>query len=444
MKWSQVAADVRQANGLSPDGIASSSRNGPTLEPGKRTLVDQLPNRTQHGACTQLGPGAPGCFLDDPARVDYFVKLTHLVGQAQTNFKDAVLAHRMKEMMNKEDDLDWLAGLIIEVASTYLGSAIGKALKKVRALGAETMFARSMAFAGEAQAHTFQRADALLRGVSDSRIDSWTKASFDPLKKGAQAAARSLQNTGSREQSSDIDAFLTGLTDSADLGYTAFLDQLKSAATDSELAVVLAGMQPQFHFTRLYEEALHSKLDRYKKSRVRDIGRKFTKDDNRVTTVARETRVVWVKNPGTPGKRLYFQYQQGGIQSLTPGGDDPGRSWVPSWVEDKMPSQFGAGHGETQFGSEVPHEFAELALARSEALYGMTPVIDPAADIAQNMGHDPDRWKPKAINDAKNPGALPKGAPVKKPPQLPALPADSVFAGPSSSTPDPVRPSAAK
>lgn len=390
----EVGKLAGRQTGFVANDFAKSPSSGPALEPGKRTLVQSVSLGNAYGdrggRCDGKDSTTPGCFLASDARRRYVQFFLRDVTVAQENFKAACTSLQVKELLKKEEELDWFTALVMDFASTFVLGAAAKVIKRLRDAGADALLEKGVMMIDRgADAALYDRADQALRGITDKRIDAWARTGFYSVKKGAQGVAKDAKNADARHRKSDVDAYLNALKNQADQGYSKFVTTALYEANDAEFAVLYEGMQPEHHQQDAYEAALETKLEAYKRSRVRDIGRKTTKDESRMLNVQRETRVVWVKNFQSEGRRLYYQYQEAGIDSVRGDGEDPGLDWGPAWVMQLLPAGYGVIGKENKLGGPVPDEFAEIALQRSEALYGPTKTLDPATDYLKSQGLDP-------------------------------------------------------
>lgn len=421
MSGDTVGKLTRSQTGVVATDFVKSPSTGPTLEPGKKNLVQSVSLGDRYGdhgsKCDGKTGDTPGCFLSPDARQRYTGLFMRNVTVAQGNFKDACTSLQVKELLKKDDDLNWFTSLIMDFGSAFLLGAAAKVIKKLRDLGADALIEKGvMSIERGGDGAVFDRADKLLRSVTDKRIDAWTRTAFYSVKKGSQNTAKDAKNAPAHEERSDIESYLNTLKNQCDLGYNQFVSTALSEANDAEFAVLFEGMLPENHFQEIYEDALRIKLDAYKSSRVRDIGRKTTRDETGHALEQRETRVVWVKNFKSSGRRLYYQYQQAGLDSIDDRKTDPGTNWAPAWIMRMLPPEYGVLGGTNRLGGPVPDEFAEIALQRSEALYGATETIDPVKEYLASQG----------LEDT--PASAPPADPTPGPQKQTPLPPGSVFA----------------
>jgi hypothetical protein len=249
-------------------------------------------------------------------------------------------------------------------------------------------------------------------------------------------------NQGDRNDKQISLSYLQQLQIDCDVGFDRFWANLRASASDAELVVAYHSLKdPRDHAVDLYKAVLTAKLDAYKKSGVEDIGRKARLDrEYHVGTIHRDTRVIWVKNPFSEGKKLYFQSQEGDFNPTFLEKDDPGTEWMPENYHLRTigPRKFGARdpRESPKLEKVVPVEFQEAAIARSEQIYGPTETVDPN-DWLRRQGIDPDlvfrgtkqqdqRADLKGSEpDARSLTPFPPGSVFNSSP--PAYPAGSVF-----------------
>jgi len=363
-----------------------------TYVPKDHKVGDQY---IDHGPlCEGRDDRTAGCFMNDKQRGRLIGKLENHIVRAQMNYKHALAALRVDELMKKDDDLHWVVSLALDVAGAHILGVAARALKNVKASGLANLAdleIGNMISGDYTDSPWASRAETLLHAVTDKSIDTFTKTGFDLGKKKVSKGVQNALNAGETNEKANAVAFIDQLNSSCDIGFLAFSDYATTAANDAELVVLFRGMHPSNHSQDAYKAELDDKLGRYKRSGVTDIGRKQTLDrDLKRTNVHRDTRVIWLMNrPGT-GKTLYYQSQEGDFDPSVVKPGDPGSEWAfPEYAATSQ--EFGPRNPResAQLGRRVPEEFLEAAVARSEQLWGETKTIDPSKEWFSSQGYAP-------------------------------------------------------
>lgn len=316
-----------------------------------------------HGAC-ELAP-QPGmrCFMTEGQRRDHIDKFHKRTMDAAQNYKDALQDLRVDALLEKEEDLSWIAAMVLDLATGHLSGAIGNALKRYNA-------------GGVAREATNETRRLLL---SDDALDKLVKGPLGAAKKALEGKYKATQNQPQRSKKGESLSYIGALVGEADRAFVTFRERAPASADDGELLALIDGMQIELHSKEHYKRALAAKLDRYHKSGVTSIGRKRAQHElepvhgsGSVKVPAfRDQRVVWVTNRFAGSqRRLWFEKQDG-----HPGNPTYVRAGDPDWP----------ANGRLTFGprdpmdegpklvAPVPEEFVEAALARHEAVWNEPP-----------------------------------------------------------------------
>ncbi len=332
--------------------------NTPEPVPGKRTNVydtgEAWIDQGGHGHC-HAREGQPGCFFEADQRDALIADFQRLVEKACTNYKLALQAIRVDQLISRDSDLNWLLSLALDLAGAQIlgaltrtiGKGIGPILNEARAAAAPRRLA------GKGAGLTFEtnwrtRAEDMLAKVTPQKLEAVTKAGFDPAKAAAKAQlAESLSNAHEKAHAL---SYIDELSTTCDTAFDRYALDASAHASDAELVVLWHGMNPVFHSISAYKAALAAKIERYKQSGVPEIGDKTTSYGQ--GKVRSETRVVCVR--------------------------DIHGNKVP-WYEKKLTDIYDRGHvsaGEPQLDRPVPEEFRQVAIERAELRWGPTPTID--------------------------------------------------------------------
>jgi len=294
-----------------------------------------------HGHCHGRA-GQPGCFLGDDQRAALIGEFQKHTAVASDNYCHALLMLRMETIVEKEDDLSWLGTLLLDVVGMHVLAAALTALKNRQTLLQELASQREVALTG---------ARAMLVRVTPAQIDAVAKLGFDQGKKGAQATFKREQNKAALGAKTATIAFIDTLIDSAAEAFSHFALDVSAMAEDAELVVLWHGMKPEHHHVEAYKGALDEKIGRFKTSGIREIGHKPAVADG-IGVVDRARRVVIVQD--MHGRQVpWYQQADRGVGAVH--SDAPPR--------------------ETLLGP-VPEEFREIAVARSEVVWGSAAVLD--------------------------------------------------------------------
>ena len=405
--------------------------------PGKATLLDN--DWASHGAkCDGMDANTPGCFLDDAVRLRFLIDFKGDVITAATNYKLALEELRVEELMKKQDDLNWVLSLVLEIAGGHLVEMAVKALTVLKGSAAQR-FAGAALRSGNAGGWN-ANASRALAGVSKKQLETLAKVPINSVKGRLSKGIQNAENGESNADKNAIVVYIDQLKNQADGAFKAFASMASAAASDAELVVLFEGMTPDNHSVGIYKALLREKLKRFRSSGVLDLGRKAGYDrETGYAAVYRDTRVVWVRD-FLGNRRLYFESQEGNADPSIVRPGDPGSEQTSS------PQAFGP-HDPRELpvlGEPVPDEFKEVAIARSQQQWGVIKEIeDPTTAYLRWRGFplnsgpatptvkagtpppaSPAGAKPTTAAGTTAPGPpAPLPAPMPTPAQAPALPA---------------------
>jgi hypothetical protein len=327
--------------------------------PGKRSAAYEVGEEWfDHGPLCAEPEGPHACFLEAEQRSALLVDFQIKVVGARQNYKAALERIRVDQLIANPAELPWFLSVALDILGTHLLASFTRALKG--AVGPsisdlqQTVAPRRLA--GRRSGLTFDttwktRAQGALAKLTPRGIEELTKAGFDPAKAAAnEGLAQQLNNAPDAHEKAQTLSYLDLLGNSADIAFERFRLDTAGYADDAELIVLWHGMKPEFHFLQDYYAALDAKVRRFKKSGVPEIGR--TDTDYGHGTLRTETRVILVQD--VFGKK-------------TP------------WYQDQHQDIHDRGHslkGDPGLGRPVPEEFRDIAIERSEGIWGTTPTID--------------------------------------------------------------------
>lgn len=398
MPWSKSAAAQGSANdksstvpptegetGVAASDFASSPDVG-AMVPDKRNLKQSYRIGHDHiddGPACEADPQGVGCFLSVRQRDRVIRDIGLFLETVKTNYKLAIVELKITELLKKEEDLNWVISLALDLAGAHLITVLGRALKTVQGTAAEkltNMQLRAVRVGQYSESSWTSRAEAAIELASPTRIDTVVRSGLVGAMPTAKNAAKDVQNDAIAAETTKAETigYLDQLRDSCDVAFGSFYRTVAGNTQDAELVVVYWGVQPQHHTVGAYVKSLKAKVDRFLASGVTNIGRKEVKTDDYGGKELRDTRVVYVQD--IEGRRVAWYQRADGDYS--PGGVRPGDPLYEK-IDPKNPAhqqrwrQFGPRHaGAAELDRPVPEEFRQVAIARSEARWGATPTID--------------------------------------------------------------------
>jgi hypothetical protein len=380
-------------SGVVAEDVAKAPDIG-RVEPGKSNRVSNEVGDAwiDHGAaCDGKDASAPGCFLTDWQRLRLIVDIKSRIETASTNYKIALTELRIAEMLKKDDDLPWVLALALDLVGSHLIKILGRAAVSLKSAGLGKLSAAMDGVYLEDRSWQ-SRTQAALGALDDRAIETHVKATFDPVKKAGVGAVKSSLNATEHEEKNQTIAYIDQLKDQCDVGFQTFAETMSARAVDAELVVLREGLDRANHSISAYKAALAEKLERFRASGVTEVGRQLAIVDRFPHgTRVRDKRVVWFQEDGK--KTLRYQSQQSAFLTQSMEGHEFG----PRYAEA------------AQLGPPVPDEFAEVALARSEQVWGPTPLVigKSAAPPRTTPTHVPTHVPARPVAVEPNVDALP-------------------------------------
>lgn len=332
------------------------------------------------------------CFLDEAQRGRLVAHFSQLITRALVNYKLALVALQVEELLKKDEDLPWVVALVLDLAGAHFVKVAAKAVLALKAGGvAELGRAIDDRYLNDLSWQS--RAESFLGSLDDKAIEGSVKTILDPAKKAALAEAKGAANDRKATEKDRKLSFVEELGVRCDLGFYGFEAAALSSAPDATLVALYRGMHPEFHTVPAYKEALADKLKRFRRAGVEGIGRRTRligpHNESGIPALtaavakrAEDVRVVWVLHDnGT--KTLCFQQQLGFME--VPGHGPPlerhyGGQPVPMRFGDLAPPRIleMSNLPLPRMLGTVPEEFWDTAIARSEQYWGETPTVaDP-------------------------------------------------------------------
>lgn len=328
--------------------MISRLATSPASSPGKTTDVIQtyttgVAYADNDSKCATKGDNA-GCFMSAGQRQRFEILLLDEIQTAQTNYKLALVELKIDELVEKDDDLNWMASMLLDLATSHLSTVFSGALKNLKGKRMPNPDELGLGLDVEVQdvSQWSQMAANALGKVSDKSLETVTKAGFDQAKKKGQKIGKSIQNSRADDQKATTLSYMDQLKVDCDIGFKRFKDNLLATASDAELVVVYRGFAPEYQSEAQYKAALGAKLQRFKRSGVPEIGRNGEQPlMSHVSFVSTSRRCVWLRDENG-NKALWFYTVESGNKA------NP-------WINGRSPDI-----------EKVPEEFVDAALARSE------------------------------------------------------------------------------
>jgi hypothetical protein len=385
-------------SGVTADDVSGAPNIG-AIKPASSKPIQQTEVGDRYidrGAiCDGKGHETPGCLFSDAQRARLIGEIKHRAVSAAANYKIALTQLRFEELLKKEADLHWAASIALDLVGAHLIKVVANGVMALKSTGIAKLDAEiDGRYLSDNTLRS--RADEMLRSMDEKSIESKVKTVFDPLKKGFAGVAKGAVNKDNKTEKSSNISFIDQLTDQCDVGFNKFSSLAAGNANDAELHVIFEGLAPENHTVGAYKEALGAKLDRFKKSGVNDLGRQRSLDrEFRHANVIRDTRVVWIEQ-ADGSKVLHYQSVEASYNPNVIRRGDPDTGDLFRDEDEHFTFGDRKGRSDVRVDGRVPLEFVDVALARSEQVWGTTPTIARPANP----------FVPKArpsINDAGQP-----------------------------------------
>jgi len=340
-----------------------------------------LPNAfMQHGAACKAKPGGTGCFLQDDQRTVLIGQLVGRIDDAREAYLTAITSMQVELLVKGDDDLPWLAMLLLDVATAGIASAAGKGLRHLVQGGAGKL-AKVAFSAGIHAASDHWSAVALraVQGLGEKQFERGAKLAVDPLKKVMESEVKEGLALA-RTTKTEFSAELTALRTQVRTGFQQYRETTPGVASDAELLTLFHGFDAGIQSEQHYAALLSEKMTRFRKSGVTAIGRMQAGRDERFRNrpelenevgeaVLRDTRVIWAQYAeGGPTELRYQQHDGERVHAvLHPGGEHHPRNAKPEFGPAKPLT------AEAELGRVVPVEFHAAAISRHTQVWGVAP-----------------------------------------------------------------------
>lgn len=309
------------------------------------------------GVCVKHG--GDGCFLDNDQRGALKLQVIRAIVQAQIGYVSALKSVEMAKLVEHEEELSPLVGIVIAFVAGSLVGELQCALKALSGKGGAAV--------------------RVVESVDEGQLDSFIEASADKAKELTLAR---LQKTLTEKQQSDKAAslgYLEVLEAGSEETFKHVAKDSIGYATDAQLTVLFEAFDGAS--ADLYKTRIEGQLKRYLDSHARDIGRTAT---GRPINKLVETRVAWLirrdgsrqliymkrefkdKGPYTSAQTIPSAYNSEHALSLS---DDATWNFGPYDNERRHEPAL----GDDEMLGFVEPELQQLALRRHEATWQAEP-----------------------------------------------------------------------
>lgn len=337
------------------------------------------------GSSCDNAPEDTRCFLLGPQRDRLIDHISRRLLVVQANYKAAIAEVKFQELLKKDDDLHWAAAFALDIVGAHLTAAIGNTLKALQKAQANRLADLQVkaALTGMDEGRWVSLASRALAMAAPTRIDTYVRLGMGLAMPKAKAGGKAIQNDAldnhaTKTRKAETIGFLDQLRDKCDVGFEAIFTNLAAYADDAELLAAYEALDPTDHSTGLYVEMLQAKIAELHASGVTKIGREEIAADAYGGKAIRDTRVVYVQDING-NKTPWYQHADGTVSTSGARLGDPLYEQIdPSNADHKQRWRtFGPrGAADPKLDRPVPEEFREIAIARSEARWGPTPVFD--------------------------------------------------------------------
>jgi hypothetical protein len=342
---------------------------GDDVAPGRRASTNDLTAPTghvttgdahiDHATTCDIHDRAAGCFLDSIQRTRLVAAYQARVGRALSSYQEAITRETIDKLLEKDDDLVWIASLLIGVATDQIGTAIAAALKAIRGRVTKSLLdVDAVAQLSDRRYTWLNRLD----NVSEDTLKKIGKAPADSLKDLIKGTLKDRQNAQAKTDRDAATDYLDRLQAASSAIFERYAEDPPQTATDAELLVLYRAWSAEDHNPRVYRMLVHAQVERYKASNARRIGLQRTGpfDTQQKDT---HTKVGWIKVPSGGVRLAYF------AQDF-----DAGDPAVYHDDADRMAKPPGdALDVEPRFVDFVEPEFVGVAMERHLQLWGTQP-----------------------------------------------------------------------
>lgn len=369
-------------------------------KPGKGTLVTSMRDYVDHGSTCERAPAQDGCELDADARARLEGAVRRLIDDAEKQWRDALRVVQVILRIHKDEELGFLAMVLIEMVGGRLEGFITGAVKALRAAGLKRI-ERAVLDAGiHGDALKPFASEGILNALTDDNVKGLVKSFVSAGKRKARTGGRDALAAGARGGREGKISYLDTLQDEGTKHWIAFRELGVANATDLELLAMLDAMNIDNHTSSLYQQSIRDHLGRLDALHLERIGRNddvweggvgLQDDDDTangfrgigLNPIASDIRLVRIVYASKRTPQLAFQHQERSrpsaldavLEPLPAPGTAPARP-----VFGDSPAYGGAPRGRPALGRSpsdqafyVPREFTAIAIAKHREAWGGDP-----------------------------------------------------------------------
>jgi len=335
-----------------------------------------LPHVDHGSVCTtRIGDS---CFLSSDQREELFDEFNLRLTRAEMHYTIAIERLRLDSLLAKDEDVDWVATLILDAAGSFLVARIASSLSGIRGAAESQLeaMAATARLSGLSQGWA-KTAKRLAGVVSAKNVEAGIKSAIGSVKK---AAATGLKTPGGASAAGGARKILIQqLSTQSGAAFQAVSMTIRATVTDAEMLAIVRSLDAASHTIEAYEAMLNEKLARFASSGVPEIGRRDAirmhplgegEDAPRLPQeTLRDTAVVWVEYAAGRPRELFYEVHDGVRvdEVLHPGGSHYPRDRPPAFGPAKPVTT------SSEIGAAVPLEFIDVAIARHTQVWGKQP-----------------------------------------------------------------------
>ena len=387
--------------------------------PGKQTRVD--PHLSGDDYIDKGAPAkGPDSFLSDGQRQRLTAAYQQRVLAAEGHYQTAASDIRVDKLLEKDDDLPWIASMLIDLAFGFVVGQVAKALislRDVKSAHVKKLFQDAIEFqTDDPKLEVHERAYQAFGKLSDDHLKTTLGTAAAIGKSQAMGKLQAAHSGGSDRK--EAVAYLDQLSDAASLAYQKMREVPPGMATDAELLLLFDALDAQHHLKSQYKLALQEKLARFEASKVTKVGRRWEQrntyyEGQRIhggePRVIRDVWVEWHTFESGHPRMLVFQHQDGRDNPSVIHADEPGQVTNSEVVSGHKVRQLRSPYEDPQGGISndpksifiVPEEFRETAILRHKAMWGTAPQTVHIDESASPLYFTPDRVQQAQVSKAK-------------------------------------------
>ncbi|MEJ7598454.1 MAG: hypothetical protein WKG01_11130 [Kofleriaceae bacterium] len=342
----KTAAEVGRSPKIDP---------APDMAPGKQTLVQGQSgiDALDHGSVCDGRTADSECAYSADQRNLLIGLVNGRVRRCEMNIMLALTEVQITSMIEQDEDLGWLATLVLDLVGAHLISKVMSGFLAMRAGGAFGSVVQELKPSLRSDAWV-TRMSSLIQKVSDEDVKYGVKFAVENRKKAISSALQTSKDGGDLSTKKEGTAsYINFLRNETNQTFEELEQTVAARLTDAELVALFHSLATKYHSVNVYVEVFKDKLKQFRQSGVPMIGTKRltgNKDWN--------TRVIWVNYASGHPRELRFQTWEAWRASEAT-KTVPTKTFEPV---DNGPSG-GAVPGGPQLGPTVDEEFVGVAIA---------------------------------------------------------------------------------